>query len=191
MRIGVLAVQGAFIEHRHMVEQLGAESLELRKACDLEKEMDGLILPGGESTVMGKLLTELQMMEPLRQSIRQGLPTFGTCAGMILMAKDIVNPTPNQVNLGTMNITVQRNAYGRQLGSFHTEASFGNMPSVPMTFIRAPYIKSAGKGVSILSEVKGNITAARQGNQLATAFHPELTGDTSIHQYFLDMVQDV
>lgn len=190
MKIGVLALQGAFIEHRHMVEQMGAESLELRRACDLDRELDGIILPGGESTVMGKLLTELHMMEPLRQFITEGLPTFGTCAGMILLAGNIVNPTPNQVNLGTMNITVLRNAYGRQLGSFHTQAPFGNNPSVPMTFIRAPYIRSAGENVSILSEVKGNIAAARQDNQLVTAFHPELTGDTTVHQYFLEMIQE-
>lgn len=190
MKIGVLALQGAFIEHRHMVEQMGAESLELRRACDLDRELDGIILPGGESTVMGKLLTELHMMEPLRQFITEGLPTFGTCAGMILLAGNIVNPTPNQVNLGTMNITVLRNAYGRQLGSFHTQAPFGNNPSVPMTFIRAPYIQSAGENVSVLSEVKGNIAAARQDNQLVTAFHPELTGDTTVHQYFLEMIQE-
>lgn len=190
MRIGVLAVQGAFIEHRKILEELNAESIELRQLPDLEKDMDGIILPGGESTVMGKLLDDLKMLAPLRNRILQGIPVFGTCAGMILLAKNLENATEKQVNLGTMDITVLRNAYGRQLGSFHTTAKFADIPDVPMTFIRAPYIESVGDSVSILSEVNGNIVAARQNRQLVTAFHPELTKDTRIHEYFIKLISD-
>lgn len=188
MRIGVLAVQGAFIEHRHILESLGTETFEIRQLADLNELMDGIIIPGGESTVIGKLLTDLGMMEPLKEKIRAGLPVFGTCAGMILLADKIENPTQKQVNLGTMDITVVRNAYGRQLGSFHACADFGPSKEVPMTFIRAPYISEVGPNAEILSEVDGHIVAARQDNQLVTAFHPELTQDTRVHEYFLNSI---
>ena len=188
MRIGVLAVQGAFIEHRHILESLGTETFEIRQLADLNEPMDGIIIPGGESTVIGKLLTDLGMMEPLKEKIRAGLPVFGTCAGMILLADKIENPTQKQVNLGTMDITVVRNAYGRQLGSFHACADFGPSKEVPMTFIRAPYISEVGPNAEILSEVDGHIVAARQDNQLVTAFHPELTQDTRVHEYVLNSI---
>lgn len=188
MRIGVLAVQGAFIEHRHILESLGTETFEIRQLADLNEPMDGIIIPGGESTVIGKLLTDLGMMEPLKEKIRAGLPVFGTCAGMILLADKIENTTQKQVNLGTMDITVVRNAYGRQLGSFHACADFGPSKEVPMTFIRAPYISEVGPNAEILSEVDGHIVAARQDNQLVTAFHPELTQDTRVHEYFLNSI---
>ena len=188
MRIGGLAVQGAFIEHRHILESLGTETFEIRQLADLNEPMDGIIIPGGESTVIGKLLTDLGMMEPLKEKIRAGLPVFGTCAGMILLADKIENPTQKQVNLGTMDITVVRNAYGRQLGSFHACADFGPSKEVPMTFIRAPYISEVGPNAEILSEVDGHIVAARQDNQLVTAFHPELTQDTRVHEYFLNSI---
>ena len=188
MRIGVLAVQGAFIEHRHILESLGTETFEIRQLADLNEPMDGIIIPGGESTVIGKLLTDLGMMEPLKEKIRAGLPVFGTCAGMILLADKIENPTQKQVNLGTMDITVVRNAYGRQLGSFHACADFGPSKEVPMTFIRSPYISEVGPNAEILSEVDGHIVAARQDNQLVTAFHPELTQDTRVHEYFLNSI---
>lgn len=188
MRIGVLAVQGAFIEHRHILESLGTETFEIRQLTDLNEPMDGIIIPGGESTVIGKLLTDLGMMEPLKEKIRAGLPVFGTCAGMILLADKIENPTQKQVNLGTMDITVVRNAYGRQLGSFHATADFGPSKEVPMTFIRAPYISEVGPKAEVLSEVDGHIVAARQDNQLVTAFHPELTQDTRVHEYFLNSI---
>jgi 5'-phosphate synthase pdxT subunit len=187
MKIGILAVQGAFIEHEQILQKLGVETVELRQLSDLSSSLQGIILPGGESTAMGKLLTDLQMMEPLRNMISQGLPVMGTCAGMILLAKEVENPSKNQITLGTMDITVLRNAYGRQLGSFHSVADFGDYKDFPMTFIRAPYISSTGPQAEVLSTVDGHIVAARQGNQLATAFHPELTSDTRIHQYFLDM----
>lgn len=188
MRIGVLAVQGAFIEHRQILESLGTETFEIRQLADLNKPMDGIIIPGGESTVMGKLLKDLGMMLPLKAKIRAGLPVFGTCAGMILLAGAIENPAQKQVNLGTMDITVIRNAYGRQLGSFHACADFGTLKKVPMTFIRAPYISQVGPKAEILSEIGGHIVAARQEHQLVTAFHPELTQDTRVHEYFLNSI---
>ena len=186
MVIGVLAIQGAFIEHVKMLEVLGVRAVELRNKADLLKPFDGLILPGGESTVMGKLLTDLDMIETLRARINQGMPVFGTCAGMILLAKNIVNSAEQY--LATMDISVLRNAYGRQLGSFNTVSTFGDICNVPMTFIRAPYIESAGKLVQVMSSVNGKIVAAQQGTQLVTSFHSELTDHLSVHQYFLKLV---
>lgn len=186
MRIGVLALQGAFIEHEKMLSQLGAESFEIRQLKDLSQPMDGLVIPGGESTVQGKLLRELGMMEPLRDMINSGLPVFGTCAGLILLAKDIEGgETPH---LAVMDITAKRNAYGRQLGSFSFSGEFKGLGNIPMTFIRAPYI-SRSDGAEILAGVNGKAVAARQQNMLVTAFHPELTANTAVHGYFLDMVQ--
>lgn len=187
-RIGVLAVQGAFSEHLRAIEQLGAEGFEIRQKVDLIKQkMDGIILPGGESTVIGKLLKELDIFENLRQLILDGLPVMGTCAGLILLAKDISNDDSRY--LGIMDITVKRNAYGRQLGSFHTVGAFEGIGEVPMTFIRAPYIEkvSETEGVEVLAMVDGNIVAARQKNMLVTSFHPELTDDLKVHRFFLEM----
>lgn len=184
MRIGVLALQGAFAEHKAMLNSLGANTFEIRQHKDLEQPMDGLIIPGGESTVMGKLLNELDMMSDLRSMIKNGLPVLGTCAGLILLAENIADD--ETVHIGTMNITAKRNAYGRQLGSFYTEESFGNIGKVPMTFIRAPYIAECGKNAKPLAVCNGKIVAASQGNQLVTAFHPELNNDTSIHRFFLE-----
>lgn len=186
MQIGVLALQGAFIEHEQMLYRLGASSFEIRQKKDLENHMDGLIIPGGESTVMGKLLQELDLFEPLQKKIEKGFPVFGTCAGLLLLAKKIQNDDRN--HLATMDIEAVRNAYGRQLGSFYTEEDFGNMGKIPMTFIRAPYIKAVGDHVDILAKVEERIVAARQGNQLVTAFHPELLEDLSVHRYFLNMI---
>ncbi len=185
MAIAVLALQGAFIEHERMLERLGVESFEIRQKKDLERDFDGLIIPGGESTVMGKLLRELDLFESIKEKIEQGMPVFGTCAGLILLAKNLTNG--EQSHLGTMNITANRNAYGRQLGSFSEIGKFGDF-DVPMIFIRAPYIESADGNVQILSVTDGKITAARQGNQLCTAFHPELADDLTVHKYFVDMV---
>ena len=185
MKIGVLAVQGAFIEHEKMIEALGHEAFEIRQKRDLEQEFDGLILPGGESTVMGKLLRNLGLFEPLQQKITQGMPVLGTCAGLILLASKLAED--DTVHFGTLPVTVKRNAYGRQLGSFHYDGEIKGLGVYPMEFIRAPYIAQAGEGVEILAEVDGKIVAARQGRQLVTAFHPELDGDTRIHEYFLNM----
>lgn len=186
MRIGVLALQGAFIEHEKMLSGLGAECFEIRQLKDLSQPMDGLIIPGGESTVQGKLLRELEMMAPLRGMISSGLPVFGTCAGLILLAKEIEGG--EAPHIAAMDITAKRNAYGRQLGSFSHIGDFKGIGKIPMTFIRAPYI-SRSDGAEILAEVSGMAVAARQDNMLATAFHPELTSDTSVHSYFLDIVR--
>jgi 5'-phosphate synthase pdxT subunit len=188
-RIGVLAVQGAFAEHVATLNKLNVETFEIRKKSDLtDQSMDGIILPGGESTVIGKLLRELHMLEYLKAVIAEGLPVLGTCAGLILLAKDIMND--NHRYLGTMDITVRRNAYGRQLGSFHIVSRFGDIGEVPMTFIRAPYIEHVdeSKGVEILAKVEDHIVAARQKNMLVTSFHPELTEDLSIHRFFLERI---
>lgn len=188
MRIGVLALQGSFAEHINILEKLGAETVEIRNRKDLEQPIDGIILPGGESTVMGKLLQELEMFAELKELITGGLPVFGTCAGMILLA-DRISGRPEKY-LATMNITVKRNAYGRQLGSFTSEGSFGGCGHIPMRFIRAPYIEKVGKDVVILAEDNGKIVAARQHNQLATSFHPELSDNETVHRYFMQMIEN-
>lgn len=184
-KIGILALQGAFIEHEKMLDKLNVEHFLIRKRSDLLQHMDGLILPGGESTAIGKLLDDLGLKEDIRSKISNGLPVFGTCAGMILLGKDIEGSVTK--HLACMDITVRRNAYGRQLGSFSTVSSFGNTP-VQMVFIRAPYIGKAGDGVIIMSTVDGNIVAAQQNNMLVTAFHPELTDDTTVHAYFINNI---
>lgn len=187
VNIGILALQGAFIEHKMMLNNLSVNSFEIRNAKDLNKPLDGLIIPGGESTVIGKLLRESNMFNPIKKLIDNGLPVFGTCAGMILLAKEIENNN-NNLHLATFPISVIRNAYGRQLGSFHTDDLFDNT-TIPMTYIRAPYIGHIlDNNVEILSITNGNITAARYNNQLVTAFHPELDNNLLVHKYFLDMV---
>lgn len=187
MKIGILALQGAFVEHRKMLQKLSVESFEIRQPNDIQIPLDGLILPGGESTVVGKLLCDLELISPLRSKITEGMPTWGTCAGLILLAKTILDD--NVVHFATMDITAKRNAYGRQLGSFHTKEEFKGIGMVPMTFIRAPYIEKVEGDTQILAEVDGRIVAARQKNQFVTAFHPELTDNMSVHQYFLKMIQ--
>lgn len=187
MQIAVLALQGAFIEHEQRLQSLGARCHEVRQAADWEQPKDGLIIPGGESTTIGKLLDDLDLTERLRDDILQGLPVFGTCAGLIVLARQVERGRPY---IGTMHITACRNAYGRQLGSFHTRGAFRGLgDDVPMTFIRAPYICGTENDVEVLAEVDGKVVAAQQGNQLVTAFHPELDGDTRIHEYFLEMVR--
>lgn len=189
MTVAVLALQGAFAEHEEVLERLGVEYFEIRQKRDLERPFDALILPGGESTVIGKLLRDEGMFEDVRTRIQNGLPVFGTCAGMILLAEKVEGGVPC---LGTMQIQVKRNAYGRQLGSFYTEEVFGEMKEpVPMTFIRAPYVEKVWGNAQVLAEVDGHIVAVRQGNQLVTAFHPELNQDVRIHEYFLNMVASV
>lgn len=183
--VAILALQGAFIEHERSLDGLGVDHFEIRQKADLDRPFDALIIPGGESTVIGKLLRDLEILSPLRDRIEKGLPVFGTCAGLIVLAKNVIGGVPS---VATMDITVKRNAYGRQLGSFYTEDGFDGLGTIPMTFIRAPYIDSVGEGVEILSEVDGRIVAARQGRQLVTAFHPELTDDLSVHRYFLEEV---
>ena len=190
MKIGVLALQGAFAEHRKMLKKLGIESFEIRKKSDLSNavnnnDIDGLIIPGGESTVIGKLLYDLDLFDDIKKLILEGLPVFGTCAGLILLAKEIENDS--RTYLGAMDIKVRRNAYGRQLGSFFTESEFKGIGVIPMTFIRAPYISSVGKNVEILSEVDGNVVAAKENNILVTSYHPELNDDLKVHKFFVEM----
>ena len=184
MKIGILALQGAFIEHEKMLRSLGVSCIELRKKEDMAG-IDGLVLPGGESTVQGKLLRELDMYEPLRAKIAAGLPVLATCAGLILLAEHIAGD--DTVHFGTLPVTVKRNAYGRQLGSFHyAEGEFAGIGTFPMEFIRAPYVESVSDGVEVLAEVDNRIVGVRYGKQLAVAFHPELGGDYRIHQWFLE-----
>ena len=200
-QIGVLAVQGAFIEHEYILQSLGAEVFEIRQLRDLDRPLEGLVLPGGESTVQGKLLRDLGLFEPLKKKIQEGLPVLATCAGAILLAEKIVGE--NKVHFATLPAIIRRNAYGRQLGSFFTENEVAHVGKVPQTFIRAPYFESVGNGVEILSRTSStNITsganveaanaaqivAVKYRNQIALSFHPELNSDTSIHRYFLKLV---
>lgn len=188
MRIGVLAVQGAFIEHEKVLQNMGIDTFEIRNTKDLFLNMDGIILPGGESTVMGKLLRELEMLEILRKRILSGLPVLATCAGLILLAEKIEDSESSY--LATLPITVKRNAYGRQLGSFETEGVIKDIGKVPMKFIRAPYISNTSSGVDVIGEVDGKMIAVQYQNQIALSFHPELTGNNEIHNYFLNMIDD-
>lgn len=201
LKIAVLAVQGAFIEHEKMLEQLGAECIELRQAADCEQDFDGLVLPGGESTVQNKLLRELGMYDILKAKIDAGLPVLATCAGMILLADTIDND--DMRCFSTLPVTVRRNAYGRQLGSFSGMHDVAGIGEFEMRFIRAPYVekinesasasapadeKAAGSdSVHILGTVENRIVGVEYKNQIALAFHPELTDDTRIHEKFLKL----
>ena len=187
-KIGILALQGAFAEHEQVLKALDVETVQIRNQQDWEThaDLDGLILPGGESTVMGKLLHDLDLFEPIKMKINAGLPVFGTCAGLILLAKTIVGDQTK--HLASMDINVVRNAYGRQLGSFVTNADFKGIGEIPMVFIRGPIIETIGPEVEILAQVNGAIVAAKEKHMLVTSFHPELTGDTRVHTYFLEMI---
>lgn len=197
MRIAVLAVQGAFIEHEYMLEKLGASCIELRQKRDLEQDFQGIILPGGESTVQGKLLRELDMFNTLNDYISKDMPVFGTCAGLILLAKKLANDS--NTYFASLPVVVERNAYGRQLGSFSYMGKLngaGNEDKdFPLEFIRAPYIQSIGDGVEILTEIDRkpkdktgrNIVGVTYKNQIGVAFHPELTDDTRCHEMFLNL----
>ena len=181
-KVAVLALQGAFIEHEQVLQKLGVDTVEIRQLSDWQQGgWSALILPGGESTVQMRLLRELGLFEPIRKAIADGLPVLGTCAGMILLSDGY---------LGTMHIRVRRNAYGRQLGSFHTIGTVDGIGTdVPMTFIRAPYIEEIlSDDCKAIATVDGHIVAARQGNQIATAFHPELDEDLRLHQFLIDMI---
>lgn len=186
MKIGVLAVQGAFIEHEHIIEKIGHEVVEIRQRKDLDG-IDGIILPGGESTVQGQLLRKLDMLATIKSLIADGLPTLATCAGLILLAGHIDND--DSVHIGTLPVTVKRNAYGRQLGSFHTTHEMKGVGMIPMNFIRAPYVTKCTDEVEILAQVDEKIVAVQYKNQLGLAFHPEVTDCDKVHAYFLDMCQ--
>lgn len=186
MRIGVIAVQGAFIEHITKLNKMGVDAFEIRQRSDIDARIDGFIIPGGESTVIGKLLVDLDMLEPIKAAILHGTPVFGTCAGLILLSKKLANA--NQPGLQVMDITTVRNGYGRQLGSFTTRAKFHHH-DIDMVFIRAPYIETNHPNVEILAIVDDKIVAARQHNILVTAFHPELTNHVYVYEYFMDMIK--
>lgn len=187
MKVGVLALQGAFIEHEKKLRALGAETVEVRLPSDLEG-LDGLIMPGGESTTIGKLAVEYGLIEPLRQ-FAQTKSTWGTCAGMIFLAKNI--GIDRQPILGLMDITVNRNAFGRQVDSFEVDLPISVLGDEPFhaVFIRAPVVTGVGQGVEVLAQLEdGRVVAAQSGHLLATAFHPELTADNRFHQYFLNFI---
>lgn len=186
MKIGVLAVQGAFAEHEKMLAALGVASIELRNQSNLNASFDGIILPGGESTVMGKLLRELEMFDGMKSMIKCGMPVLGTCAGLILLAQHIEND--DKSHFATLPVTVRRNAYGRQLGSFRTTENIKGIGSYPMTFIRAPYIASCeDKEVEILAKFDEKTVAVKYRNQIGLSFHPEVTENTAIHEMFLKL----
>lgn len=182
--IAVLALQGAFIEHARIFSSLGADVFEIRSRSDLDRRCNALILPGGESTVQGKLLREFDLFEPVRQMIINGLPVMATCAGLILLAEKLHGD--DTVHFGTLPITVQRNAYGRQTESFHFSGAFAGTPDIPMQFIRAPKITAHAGNVKILSSFDGTPTAIHYGKQLAMTWHPEMTGNTFVHRFFLE-----
>lgn len=181
MTIAILALQGAFAEHQQMLHTLGVETFLVRNLDDWNRHKDALVIPGGESTAIMKIMDDEGLTSPVRNAIKCGLPVFGTCAGLIMLDNN---------HLGTMDIHVRRNAYGRQLGSFNCEGEVADIGNIPMTFIRAPYIESAGNDVRVLAIVDGHIVAARQDHQLVCAFHPELTTDNRMHQYFIQMIAD-
>ena len=190
-RIGVLALQGDTREHLAALREAGADSLPVRRRGELEA-IDGLVIPGGESTTMSHLLLDLDLLEPLRALLADGLPAYGACAGMILLASEILDAGTNgreALPLRAIDMTVRRNAFGRQVDSFEGDVAFAGL-DVPVrgVFIRAPWVERAGDGVQVLARAAGHIVAVRQGGALATAFHPEMTGDRRIHQLFVDIV---
>ena len=193
MRIGVLAVQGAFIEHEKQLAAVAAHSgeliecIEIRQKTDLER-IDGIVLPGGESTVQGKLLKNLDIFDELQALILQGIPTLATCAGLILLAQTLKDDPVK--HLATLPVTVQRNAYGRQLGSFSVSSDVGEITDFPLVFIRAPYITEVSSDTKILTIVNHHIVGVEYQNQICLAFHPEMTNDTRMHEYFIRKVKD-
>ena len=188
MEVGVLALQGAFREHRKLLKDCGVSSREIRKPEQL-KGIDGIIIPGGESTSIGKLMDRYGFIQPIKEMAQEGLPVFGTCAGLVLLAKDIDGSS--QPRLGLMDMEVVRNGFGRQVESFEADLDISVLGFNPFrgVFIRAPYIKNISPNIGILASYNDKIVFARQGNLLACSFHPELTDDRRVHRYFLDMVE--
>lgn len=195
MLIGILAVQGGVREHQRTLDELNIEHRAVRRVEHLEG-LNGLILPGGESTTMSKLLELGGLLEPLRSALAQGLPAYGTCAGMILLASQVLNTRPDAHWLGAIDMDVRRNAFGRQVDSFEADLDFHGIDSpVPAVFIRAPWVECVGDGVEVLATVpsgpaSGAVVAVRSGRVLATSFHPECTGDARVHEMFLAMVSE-
>ncbi len=190
-RVGILALQGDVAEHGAMLRRVGAEPVMVKRAEQLD-QVDGLVIPGGESTTIGKLLRRFDLLDPIQQRARSGFPVYGTCAGMILLADQIEDAGQDQPSIGGMDITVQRNAFGRQVDSFEADLDLPAVGSEPFhgVFIRAPLIKRVGQEADVLAKLDdGRAVAARQGNLLVSSFHPELTDDARLHRYFLEMVE--
>ncbi|MET7995353.1 pyridoxal 5'-phosphate synthase glutaminase subunit PdxT [Amycolatopsis sp. NPDC005232] len=208
--VGVLALQGAVREHVAMLERAGAHAVPVRREAELS-EVDGLVLPGGESTTMSRLLESFELLEPLRARIADGMPAFGSCAGLILLARQALDGRPDQQQLGGLDVVVRRNAFGRQVDSFEVDLDFAGVEGGPVhaVFIRAPWVEKAGAGVEVLATVpaalvpgdsvpedpavgepEARIVAVRQGSVLATAFHPEITGDERVHRLFVELVRE-
>jgi pyridoxal 5'-phosphate synthase pdxT subunit len=188
-RVGVLALQGAFAAHARVLRGLGAEPVEVRQPAELS-DVDALVMPGGESTTMSMLLESSGLFDPIAKRLADGLPVLGTCAGMILLATDVVDGRPDQRSFAAIDLTVRRNAYGRQVDSFETDLDVAEVGAVPFhaVFIRAPWVERAGAGVDVLAEHDGHPVLARQGKVVAASFHPELSGDARIHARFLQEV---
>ncbi len=196
-RIGVLALQGDVREHLAALESAGARPAPVRRPAELD-ELDGVVLPGGESTTIAKLARAFDVLEPLRQAVRDVLPAYGSCAGMILLADRVLDGRPDQETIGGLDVTVRRNAFGRQVDSFETDLDVAGVAAGPVhaVFIRAPWVEATGEGVETLARVPdrapaaGRVVAVRQGPLLATSFHPELTGDNRVHGLFVRIVQE-
>jgi 5'-phosphate synthase pdxT subunit len=199
--VGVLALQGDVREHLAVLADCGVRAMPVRRPSELDS-VDALVLPGGESTTMSRLLETFELLEPIRARLAEGMPAYGSCAGMILLAREVLDGRPDQRQLGGLDVVVRRNAFGRQVDSFETDLEFAGVSAGPVhaVFIRAPWVELVGPGVEVLASVpqrpeaggaKGRIVAVRQGAVLATAFHPELTGDGRVHRLFCDLVRGV
>ncbi len=196
-RIGVLALQGDVREHLAALEESGARGTTVRRRSELDA-VDGLIIPGGESTTMSRLLSVFELLEPLRARLKDGMPAYGSCAGMILLASEVLDTRPDAEHVSGLDITVRRNAFGRQVDSFETDLDFVGIDgdAVRAVFIRAPWVERVGPGVDVLATVPegpaaGRVVAVRQGSVMATSFHPEVTGDSRVHRLFVDAVRSV
>ncbi|GGF41198.1 pyridoxal 5'-phosphate synthase glutaminase subunit PdxT [Williamsia phyllosphaerae] len=192
--VGVLALQGDVREHIAALDEVGARGVLVRRPAELAA-VDGIVIPGGESTTMSRLLELLELLDPLRAQLAQGLPAYGSCAGMILLASTVLDTRPDAHHLDALDITVRRNAFGRQVQSFETDLELSGIAGGPMraVFIRAPWVEETGEGVEILARVPngpaaGRVVAVRQGQVLATSFHPEVTGDRRVHRHFVEMI---
>lgn len=187
----MLALQGDVREHARALESVGAAAVPVRRPCELD-DLDGLVLPGGESTTMIKLARTFDLLEPLRRKVKEGLPVYGSCAGMILLADRIVDGIAGQESIGGLDVTVRRNAFGRQVDSFEQDLDFRGLDEpVHAVFIRAPWVEQVGPDVEVLADVDGHPVAIRQGGLLATSFHPEVTGDVRVHSFFVEMARIV
>jgi len=192
--VGVLALQGDVREHLRMLTACDATAVAVRRPTELDR-VDALVIPGGESTTISKLAVEFGLLEPIRDRIKTGMPAYGSCAGMIMLASEVLDGRPDQRGFGGIDMTVRRNAFGRQVDSFETDTDLEDIGRYHAVFIRAPWVERVGPGVRVLGRAggqdsTGKIVAVRQGHLLATAFHPELTGDPRVHRYFVAMARE-